>query len=187
MKTVHIFAFYLHNLPKITDFSPWSSMNHKNTKSLHFDGDGCRYFASFSFLWILFFIFFEVKTVVRWDTYHFTKSYCPLFSGIKEIKFKNPTDNYLKSSSSFSAIHSNVFYAAPLQEQIHIKQLKIKHLTINKLPRILLCTCFCRWLQYFPAENTKFPGQENDCFQPREFYVPYENQLHSLREWSVFQ
>ena len=40
MKTVHFFAFYLHNLPKITDFSPWSSMNLKNTKSLHFDGDG---------------------------------------------------------------------------------------------------------------------------------------------------
>ena len=29
MKTVHFFAFYLHNLPKITDFSPWSSMNPK--------------------------------------------------------------------------------------------------------------------------------------------------------------
>ena len=40
MKTVHFFAFYLHNLPKITDFSPWSSMNPKNTKSLHFGGDG---------------------------------------------------------------------------------------------------------------------------------------------------
>ena len=38
MKTVHFFAFYPHNLPKITDFSPWSSMNLKNTKSLHFDG-----------------------------------------------------------------------------------------------------------------------------------------------------
>ena len=29
MKTVHFFAFYLHNLPKITDFSPWTSMNLK--------------------------------------------------------------------------------------------------------------------------------------------------------------
>ena len=38
MKTVHFFAFYPHNLPKITDFSPRSSMNPKNTKSLHFDG-----------------------------------------------------------------------------------------------------------------------------------------------------
>ena len=38
MKTVHFFAFYLHNLPKITFFAPWSSMNSKNTKSLHFDG-----------------------------------------------------------------------------------------------------------------------------------------------------
>ena len=40
MKTVHFFAFYPHNLPKITDFSPWSSMNPKIAKSLHFDGDG---------------------------------------------------------------------------------------------------------------------------------------------------
>ena len=38
MKTVHFFAFYPHNLLKITDFSPWTSMNLKNTKSLHFDG-----------------------------------------------------------------------------------------------------------------------------------------------------
>ena len=154
----------------------------------------------FTFYWwwmrIFFFIFIslnfllhflEVETVVRWDTYHFTQSYCPLFSGIKEIIFKNPTDNYLKFSSSFSAIHSNVFHAAPLQEQNHIKQLKIKHLTINKLPRIMLCTCFCRWLQYFPAENTKFSSQENNCFLPREFYARYENTLHSLREWSAFQ
>ena len=29
MKTVHFFAFYLHNLPKNTFFAPWSSMNHK--------------------------------------------------------------------------------------------------------------------------------------------------------------
>ena len=29
MKTVHFFAFYPHNLPIITDFSPWSSMNPK--------------------------------------------------------------------------------------------------------------------------------------------------------------
>ena len=40
MKTVHFFAFYPQNLPKITDFDPWNSMNLKNTKSLHFDGDG---------------------------------------------------------------------------------------------------------------------------------------------------
>ena len=40
MKTVHFFAFYPHNLPKITLFASWSSMNHKNTKSLQFDGVG---------------------------------------------------------------------------------------------------------------------------------------------------
>ena len=40
MKTVHFFAFYPHFLFKITDFSPWTSMNLKIAKSLHFDGDG---------------------------------------------------------------------------------------------------------------------------------------------------
>ena len=49
MKTVHFFAFYPHNLPKITDFSPWSSMNLKNTKSLHFDRDGWEYCAASPF------------------------------------------------------------------------------------------------------------------------------------------
>ena len=38
MKTVQYFAFYPHNLLKITFFATWSSMNPKNTKSLHFDG-----------------------------------------------------------------------------------------------------------------------------------------------------
>ena len=38
MKTVHFFAFYPHNLPKITFFASRSSMNLKNTKYLHFDG-----------------------------------------------------------------------------------------------------------------------------------------------------
>ena len=49
MKTVHFFAFYPHNLPKITDFSPWSSMNPGNTKSLHFDRDGWEHCAASPF------------------------------------------------------------------------------------------------------------------------------------------
>ena len=42
MKTIQYFAFYPHNLPKITDFSPWSSMNLKNTKSLHLNRGGWK-------------------------------------------------------------------------------------------------------------------------------------------------
>ena len=49
MKTVHFFAFYLHNLLKITVFSPWSSMNPKNTKSLHFDGVDGSFLPRFQF------------------------------------------------------------------------------------------------------------------------------------------
>ena len=42
MKTVHYFAFYPHNLPKITDFSPWSSMNPKIQNLYIFDENGWR-------------------------------------------------------------------------------------------------------------------------------------------------
>ena len=49
MKTVHIFAFYPHFLFKITDFAPWSSMNLKNTKSLHFIVKGGGVLSYFQF------------------------------------------------------------------------------------------------------------------------------------------
>ena len=49
MKTVHIFAFYLHNLPKNTLFASWSSMNPKNTKSLHFIVKGGGVLSYFQF------------------------------------------------------------------------------------------------------------------------------------------
>ena len=49
MKTVHFFAFYLHNLPKIAFFASRSSMNTKKTKSLHFDGDGRGCYATSPF------------------------------------------------------------------------------------------------------------------------------------------
>ena len=49
MKTVHFFAFYLHNLPKIALFAPWSSMNPKNTKSLHFIVKGGGVLSYFQF------------------------------------------------------------------------------------------------------------------------------------------
>ena len=49
MKTVHFFAFYPHNLLKITFFTTWSSMNPKNTKSLHFGGNGWEYCATSPF------------------------------------------------------------------------------------------------------------------------------------------
>ena len=49
MKTVQYFAFYLHNLLKITFFATWSSMNPKNTKSLHFGGNGWEYCATSPF------------------------------------------------------------------------------------------------------------------------------------------
>ena len=49
MKSVHFFAFYLHNLLKTTFFAPWSSMNLKNTKSLHFIVKGGGVLSYFQF------------------------------------------------------------------------------------------------------------------------------------------
>ena len=49
MKTVHIFAFYPHFLFKITFFATWSSMNPKNTKSLHFIVKGGGVLSYFQF------------------------------------------------------------------------------------------------------------------------------------------
>ena len=49
MKTVHIFAFYPHFLFKITFFATWSSMNPKNTKSLHFIVKGGGVLPHFQF------------------------------------------------------------------------------------------------------------------------------------------
>ena len=49
MKTVHFFAFYPHNLLKIAFFDTWSSMNPKNTKSLHFMVKGGGVLSYFQF------------------------------------------------------------------------------------------------------------------------------------------
>ena len=49
MKTVQYFAFYPHNLPKNTFFAPRSSMNLKNTKSLHFIVKGGGVLSYFQF------------------------------------------------------------------------------------------------------------------------------------------
>ena len=49
MKTVHFFAFYTHNLLKIAFFDTWSSMNPKNTKSLHFIVKGGGVLSYFQF------------------------------------------------------------------------------------------------------------------------------------------
>ena len=49
MKTVQYFAFYTHNLLKIAFFDTWSSMNPKNTKSLHFIVKGGGVLSYFQF------------------------------------------------------------------------------------------------------------------------------------------
>ena len=149
MKTVHFFAFYPHNLLKITDFSPWSSMNLKIQN-----------------LYILMSLNGDVLPQFQ-------------FSGSQSVFFRCAISLF-QISTSASLSFCSCFYS----------DLRLLlwwgGWILAKSPWILPWFCFWRWLQYFPAENTKFSGRENTCFLPREFYAQYENQLHSLREWSVF-
>ena len=171
MKTVHFFAFYPHNLPKNTFFAPRSSMNPKNTKSLHFDGAGWGVLLPLHFL------------------------------GVQSIFFRCAFNPLQMCNQSFSNFNFRIFeflllllwWFTPAFTMICCCFYDDLFLflwwggsILTKSPWILPWFCFWRWLQYFPAENTKFSGRENNCFLPRKFYARYENQLHSLREWSAF-
>ena len=164
MKTVHFFACYLHNLPENTFFAPQSSMNPKIAKSLHFDRDGwgCSA-ASLFFRCAIYLLQMNIQSS----------------SGTQSVFFKFQLPHLWDFTPDFMMIYP-CFYDDLLL------LLWWGGWIYTKSPWILPWFCFWRWLQYFPAENTKFSSQENNCFQPREFYSQYENQLHSLREYTSF-
>ena len=164
MKTVHFFAFYLHNLPKITDFSPWSSMNPKNTKSLHFDGDGwgCSALSHFfrcaicllqmrnlSFSNFNFRIFEILLLLLGWLTPVFIMIYAYFYDEVVEYRL-----NHHEYCLDFvSDVDCNVF-----------------------LPGI----------QYFQAEKILVSSRENFMLDTRIHFILYENEVYSGKEWSVF-
>ena len=149
MKTVHFFAFYLHNLPKITDFSPRSSMNPKNTKSLHFivkGGGGLSYFQ---------------------------------FSGSQSVLFRFLLPHLWDFTPAFMMIYA-YFYDVVVQYRLNPHGYSLDFVSAVdwsiSLPRI----------QNFQAEKIIVSCRENFMLDTRINYIPYENQVHSSKEWSVF-
>ena len=169
MKTVHFFAFYLHNLLKNTFFAPWSSMNPQNTKSLHFDGKGWRCSSPFSgsqsALFRCAISLFQISTSASLsfyscfydDLFLLLGWLAPVFMMIYSYFYDEETDYRLNphgySFEFVSDVDCNIF-----------------------LPRI----------QNFQAEKIIVSSRENFMFDTRTNYIPYENEVYSRKEWSVF-
>ena len=164
MKTVHFFAFYLHNLPKITFFAPWSSMNPKNTKSLHFDGDGWGCSAPLSvfrqpisFLQMrnqsssdFHFLIFEILSLLLgWPAPVFMMIYPCFHDEVVQYRL-NPHEYCLDFVSD---VDCNIF-----------------------LPRT----------QNFQARRIVVSSRENFMLNMGIHFIPYENEVYSRKGWSVF-
>ena len=164
MKTVHFFAFYTHNLPKIAFFAPWSSMNPKNIKSLHFDGDGWGWSAASPFFRCSvsllqmrnqsssdfhFRIFDILLLLLGWLAPVFMMIYSCFYDEVVQYRL-NPHGYCL---DFVSAVDCNIF-----------------------LPRI----------QNFHARKILVSSWENFMLNMRIHFIPYENEVYSGKEWSTF-
>ena len=164
MKTVHFFAFYPHNLPKTNDFSPWSSMNPKNTKSLHFDGKGWEFSfplsvfrCSVSLLQMrnqsssnLYFCIFEILLLILW---WFTPAFMMIYS---------------------------CFYDEVVQYRLN------PHGYCLDFVSDVDCNAFPPRIQNFQARKILVSSRENFMLNTRIHFIPYENEVYSGKEWSVF-
>ena len=164
MKTVHFFAFYPHNLPKITDFSPWSSMNPKNTKSLHFNYNelGCStsipiFRCSVSLL--------QMRNQSSSDFHFRIFEFLLLFLG-----WFTPT---------FRMIYS-YFYDEVVQYRLN------PHGYCFDFVSAVDCNAFLPRIQNFQAEKILVSSRENFMLNTRIHFILYENEVYSSKEWSVF-
>ena len=149
MKTVHFFAFYLHNLPKITDFSPRSSMNLKNTKSLHFIVKGGGVLSYFQ------------------------------FSGSQSVLFRFLLSHLWDFTPTFTMIYS-YFYDEVVQYRLN------PHGYSFDFVSDVDCSIFQPRIQNFQAEKIIVSSRENFMLNTRIHFIPYENEVYSGKEWSVF-
>ena len=164
MKTVHFFAFYPHNLPKITFFAPRSSMNPKNTKSLHFDGKGWGCCAPL-------------------PVYRCTISLLQMrnqsFSDAQSVLFRFPLPHLWVFTPTFMIIYS-CFYDEAVEYRLNPHEYSLEFVSDVDwsifLPRI----------QNFQARKILVSGRENFMLNTRINNIPAENQVHSGKEWSVF-
>ena len=164
MKTVHFFAFYPHNLPKITDFSPWSSMNPKNTKSLHFDGDGwgCSAISHF----------FRCAISTLQMSKHSS-------SDTQSVLFRFPLPHLWVFTPAFMMIYS-CFYDEVAEYRLN------PHGYCFDFVSDVDCNSFLPRIQNFQAEKILVSSRENFMLNTRIHFILYENEVYSRKEWSVF-
>ena len=164
MKTVHFFAFYPHNLPKITDFSPWSSMNLKNTKSLHFDRDGWGCSAASPFFMCAIYLL----------QMHIQSS-----SNVQSVFFKFQLPHLWYFTFAFIVIYS-YFYDEVVEYRLN------PHGYSFEFVSDVDCNTFLPRIQNFQARKILVSCRENFMLDTRTNYIPYENEVYSRKEWSVF-
>ena len=164
MKTVHFFAFYLHNLPKITDFSPWSSMNPKNTKSLHFDRDGWGCSAASPFF----------RCAIYLLQMHIQSS-----SNVQLVFFKFPLPHLWDFTPAFMMIYSRIY------DEVVLYRLNPHGYCLEFVSAVDCNTSLPR-IQNFQARKILVSCRENFMLNMRIHFIPYENEVYSRKEWSVF-
>ena len=156
MKTVHFFAFYLHNLPKNTFFTLWSSMNPKIQNLYILMGMGGVLCPAFSFQAAnqpssdAQSVFFKFQLPHLWD---FTPVFMMIYSCFHDEVVEYRLNSHGYCFDFVSAVDCN-----------------------TSLPRI----------QNFQARKIIVSCRENFMLNTRINYIPYENEVYSRKEWSVF-
>ena len=164
MKTVHFFAFYLHNLPKNTFFTLWSSMNPKNTKSLHFDDKGWGCSAPLS-------VFRQPISFLQMRNQSFSNFRFRIFEFLLLILgWLAPVVMMI-----YSCFHDEVVQYRLNHHGYSLDFVSDVDWSIF-LPRI----------QNFQARKILVSSRENFMFDTRTNYILYENEVYSRKEWSVF-
>ena len=164
MKTVHFFAFYPHNLLKIAFFDTWSSMNPKNAKSLHFDRDGWGCSAPLS-VFRCSVSLLQMRNQSSSDFNFRIFGILPLLLG-----WLAPV---------FMMIYS-YFYDEVVQYRLN------PHGYSFEFVSDVDCNSFLPRIQNFQARKTIVSCRENFMFNTRIHFIPYENEVYSGKEWSVF-
>ena len=164
MKTVHFFAFYLHNLPKNTFFAPRSYMNLKNTKSLHFDGDGWECSSPLS-------VFRCSVSLLQMRNQSSSDFHFRIFDILLLLL------GWL--APVFMMIYS-YFYDEVVQYRLN------PHGYSFDFVSDVDCNTFLPRIQNFQAEKMIVSSRENFMLNTRIHFILYENEVHSGKEWSVF-
>ena len=186
MKTVHFFAFYLHNLPKNTFFALWSSMNPKNTKSLHFDGDGwgCSALSHFfrcaiSLLQMRNQFSSDAQSILFKCAISSLQMRNQSSSNVQSVFFKFQLPHFWVFAFAFMMIYS-CFYDEVVQYRLNPHGYSFDFVSAVDwsifLPRI----------QNFQGRKILVSCRENFMLDTRINYIPYENEVYSSKEWSVF-